>query len=71
MKLMSLVGWCNFVFTKWWWSVSMACRVNAGTIGKIRGLKGILNFIGVVCRFNCLLHKLENVAADKYRCTLG
>ena len=41
----------------------MAYRVNTGTIVKIRVLKRIPNFIHMICSFNCLLHKLETVAA--------
>jgi hypothetical protein len=41
----------------------MACRVNTRAIVKIRVLKRIPNFIRKIFRFNCLLHKLEIVAA--------
>jgi hypothetical protein len=63
MKLMSLAGWCNFIFTKYRWSVTKACRINTRTIVMIRVLKRIPNFIRMICRFNCLPHKLEIVAA--------
>lgn len=63
MKLMSLAGWRNFIFTKWRWSVAMACWVNTRAIVMIRVLKRIPNFISMICRFNCLLHMLVIVAA--------
>jgi len=41
----------------------MACWANTRTIVTIRVLKRIPNFIRMICRFNCLLHMLEMVAA--------
>jgi len=41
----------------------MACRVNTRTIVNVRVLKRIPHFVRVICRFNCLLHKLEIYAA--------
>jgi hypothetical protein len=40
----------------------VACRINIRTIVMIRVLKRILKFIRMICRFNCLLHKLEIVS---------